>query len=187
MKQMNETAAALPLAKLMGSDEGWGRIDGREVYPKLIQFIESNPGVSVFRVSFKGVRRVDMSFASETVVELASRYRTQKGICLVDLTNEDMIENIDAAARRKGIPLVVWMDKHSRIIGLTPSAGTEAAMKFAMARNQFRAAEFAAAQPEVSIANASTKFRQLWELGFLLRREEAAESGGKEFTYFRIG
>jgi len=39
----------------------------------------------------------------------------------------------------------------------------------------------------MSVANASNKFRQLWEKGFLLRREEVAESGGMEYTYFRIG
>ena len=49
------------------------------------------------------------------------------------------------------------------------------------------ATEFAAATPKMSIANASTKFKQLWEQGFLLRREDVAESGGVEFTYYRIG
>ena len=33
-----------------------------------------------FRVSMKGVERVDISFSSETVVELARRYRGHKGI-----------------------------------------------------------------------------------------------------------
>ena len=39
----------------------------------------------------------------------------------------------------------------------------------------------------MSIANASTKFKQLWEQGFLLRQESVADSGGVEFVYQRIG
>jgi predicted transcriptional regulator len=31
------------------------------------------------------------------------------------------------------------------------------------------------------------KFKQLWEQGFLLRRESVADSGGVEFVYQRIG
>lgn len=42
-----------------------------------------------------------------------------------------------------------------------------------MSRPQTRAAEFAA-QRNLSIANASMKFKQLWDRGFLLRRESAA-------------
>jgi hypothetical protein len=49
-----------------------------------------------------------------------------------------------------------------------------------------RAVEFAQATPDMSIANASTKFKQLWEQGFLLRRETTAESGGVEYVYCRI-
>ncbi len=39
----------------------------------------------------------------------------------------------------------------------------------------------------LSIANASTKFKQLWEQGFLMRNESVADSGGVEFLYQRIG
>jgi hypothetical protein len=47
----------------------------------------------------------------------------------------------------------------------------------AMARAQSRAAEFAT-RTGMSIANARMKFKQLWEQGFLLRRESVADSGG---------
>ena len=39
----------------------------------------------------------------------------------------------------------------------------------------------------MTIANASMKFKQLWEQGFLLREESAADSGGMEYVYSRIG
>ena len=98
----------LRLRDFLNSPEGWGRDQGREVHRRLIDFVEANPGVTIFRVSLEGVARVDISFASETVVELASRYRRKKGFCFVDLTDTDMRENWDAAASRRNQPLMVW-------------------------------------------------------------------------------
>jgi hypothetical protein len=103
------------------------------------------------------------------------------------MPNQDMLENWDAAAARKGQPMMVWQGKKGRVIGVEPSRGNLKAFRFALERERTRAAEFAAATPHMSIANASTKFKQLWDQGFLLRREDVAESGGVEFTYYRIG
>jgi hypothetical protein len=184
---MNEGVRVLALRELMNRPEGWGRVQGREVYQRLLQSVEENPGTLVFRVSMKGVQRVDISFASETVVELARRYRGTKGFCLVDLTDSDLIENWDAAAARKGQPLLVWQNKSARLIGAEPTPGCQEAFRFALVRPQARAAEFAETKKEISIANASMKFKQLWEQGFLLRQESTADTGGVEYVYHRIG
>ena len=170
----------------MNRPDGWGRSEGREVYGRLLGFVEGNPGTVLFRISLEGVRRLDMSFASETLVELARRYRRTKGFCLIDLTDKDIAENIDAAAAKKRQPLLVWEGKSARLIGANPSAGTREAFQFAMGRSECRASEFAN-QKGISSANASMKFKQLWNEGFLLRRASAADSGGVEFVYGRIG
>jgi hypothetical protein len=105
---------------------------------------------------------------------------------LADLSDLDLIENIEAAAIRKAQPLMIWQGDQSRVIGLEPSQGNREALVFALSRPIVRAAEFAQAIPDMLIANASTKFRQLWEQGFLLRREATADSGGVEYVYYRI-
>jgi hypothetical protein len=130
---------------------------------------------------------VDISFASETIVELARRYRGTKGICLIDLADPDLIENIDAAAAKKDQPLLLWQGKTVAVLGAQPSEGCREALDFALERPQARAAEFAQTKKNMTIANASMKFKQLWEKGFLLRRESAADTGGVEFVYQRIG
>jgi hypothetical protein len=186
MVSLNEIRDLIVLRQFMDDDQGWGREAGRIVYQRLLQHVEATPGVIVFRVSFDGVRRLDMSFASETVVELAKRYRGAKGFCLADLSDLDLIENIEAAAIRKAQPLMIWQGDQSRVIGLEPSQGNREALVFALSRPIVRAAEFAQAIPDMLIANASTKFRQLWEQGFLLRREATADSGGVEYVYYRI-
>jgi hypothetical protein len=186
MGSLNETAAVIALRRLMDEDEGWGREAGRIVYQRLLSQVEDNAGVGVFRISLADVRRVDISFASETVVEIARRFRGAKGFCVIDVADSDLIENLEAAAARKGQPLVVWRGNKPRLIGAQPSEGNREALRFALDRPMVRAAEFAQANPGVSIANASTKFKQLWEQGFLLRRDAVAESGGVEFVYYRI-
>lgn len=185
MDSMNEMAL-LQLRPLMEANEGWGRTAGRETYRKLVDFVESNPGVIVFRVSLAGVKRVDISFASETVVELARRYRTKKGFCIIDLTDKDMEENWTAAAERAKQPLMVWSGNKGRVIGMEPSQGIADAFRFALSKGEARASDYAAQVAGVSITNASTKFKQLWDQGFLLRSERAAESGGVEFVYVPI-
>jgi hypothetical protein len=183
---MNEGVRVLELREAMERSEGWGRGQGREVYQRLLRSVEATPGVLVFRISMKDVQRLDISFASETVIELARRYRGTKGFCLVDLTDADLIENLDAAAARKKQPLVIWDGTSARLIGGEPTQGCREAYQFALGRPQTRAAEFVETKEEMSIANASMKFKQLWEQGFLLRQESTADSGGLEYVYRRI-
>lgn len=170
----------------MDSPEGWGRTQGREVYQRLLDLVEANAGVMVFKVSMKGVRRVDISFASETVVEIARRYRGTKGFCLIDLEDPDLMENWEAAAVKKEQPILIWSKGSTRLAGPKPSPGNQEAFEFALERPEVRAAEFAEAKPGMAIANASMKFKQLWEQGYLLRRESTAETGGIEYRYFRV-
>jgi len=184
---MNEVTRMVAFRDFMASPEGWGRSQGREVYQQLLRFVESSTGTMIFRVSLKDVRRLDISFASETIVELARRYRGLKGFCLVDLTDEDLIENWDAAAAKKSQPILIWKGKTSRVLGCEPSPGNREAYEFALARPEVRAVEFAKSLKNMSVANASMKFKQLWEQGFLLRREGASDTGGVEFIYHRIG
>jgi len=174
------------LYDFMQSGDGWGREQGRAVYQKLLGFVEANPGVMVFKVSLEKVEHIDISFASETIVELAHRFKGRKGFCFVELTDKDMIENWDAAAARKNIPLMIWNGHRHKCIGLNPSSGNEDALAFAMKKPHSRAAEYASVTG-ISIANASMKFKQLWEQGFLLRHSDKAESGGVEYVYQRIG
>jgi hypothetical protein len=184
---MNEVASlVLSLKDFMDRPDGWGRGQGREVYPRLLRFVESHPETVVFKISMKGVQRIDISFASETIIEIARRFRRSKGFCLVDLSDVDMIENIDAAGEKKDQPILVWKDRSAKLIGSEPSEGARRAFQFAMSRAKARAAEFAAEQ-SLSIANASMKFKQLWEQGFLLRHESTADTGGVEYVYCRIG
>jgi hypothetical protein len=185
---MNQIPAVdLRLREFMDEEEGWGRVAGRQTYQRLLAFVDETSGVLVFKISLERVRRVDISFASETVIELARKHRGKKGFCFVDLIDPDQRENWQAAALRGTQPILSW-DRNDKptILGPEPSQGTADALKFALHRIDARASEFASTH-HVSITNASTKFKQLWEQGYLLRREATADSGGVEYVYFRVG
>ena len=90
------------LRDCMDRADGWGRTEGREAYQRLVAAVEALPGVDIFRVSFKGIERVDLSFASETVVEVARRFRKEKGICIVDLNDEESHSEYRLGGLQKG-------------------------------------------------------------------------------------
>ena len=184
---MNETISSIRLIDLMENPEGWGRDQGRRVFQLILDKVEATPESRIFQLNLEGVERFDLSFASESIVELARRYRSTKGFFITHVANADMEENLSVAAERKQQPLMVWDGKLARVIGLAPSQGTSAAFDFALKRRVARASDFAQAANGISISNASTKFKQLWQQGFLLRQEELAPSGGIEYSYICVG
>lgn len=185
MDSMNEIRTTILLRDLMDAPYGWGREEGREVFQSLIRQVEAHPGKLVVEVSLMGVERADISFASETVVELAKRYRGNKGFLLSNIADEDLLENWEAAATKKSQPLMVRAGTKAWVIGIQPSQGNAATFEYVLEKGSATAAEISNAF-DFQITNASTKLKQLWEQGFLLRRQESAESGGVEFRYFAI-
>jgi hypothetical protein len=174
------------LRQCMDRSNGWGRAQGRVAHQRLLAAVDACQEADVFRISFTDVERLDTSFASETLVEVARRFRKEKGFCIVDLTDEDVIENIDLAARKKTQPMFVWIADKPRLIGHQPSQGVRDALDFALSRDEVRSVDYAEARKDMSVSNASMKFKALWTEGFLLRRESTAESGGVEHVYSRI-
>jgi len=183
---MNENVIVLHLMDYTNTNECWGREKGVDVYLKLLAFVNANPGIMIFKISFKGMKRMDISFASEAIVELAYKYRGLKGFCITDLTDADMIENLQAAAEKRRQPVSIRTEDKVSFVGPTPSKGIEAALNYALQRAQSKAADFAKST-KLSIANASAKFKKLSDLGYLLRREDMSETGGAEYLYYRIG
>ena len=142
----------------MDGEIGWGRPQGRVVQERIVSFIEDRPAQQVFKLSMEGVKQIDASFSSEAIVAVLRRYQGTKGICLVDVTDRDILFDLDLAAARAEVPVPVWIDGSIEIIGGQPSKGNREALQFALERPQARAAEFAE-KAGYSIANASTKFK----------------------------
>jgi hypothetical protein len=183
---MNRNRRSYSLANLMVPPEGWGRALGQRIAVALKARIEEGPADELFCLSLKNVRQMDVTFAGVVIAGTVKHYLGAKGICLTDLADLDLAENIAAAAHRAGVPIAAWNGQVGQILGPAPTAGTRDALAFAMERPDVRARDVAEAH-KLSVANASTKLKQLWEQGYLLRGEGSAPSGGTEYVYCRIG
>ena len=182
---MNAIDVTLCLRDLMEDQDGWGHEQGRRVHERLLKKMEEYPGKQVFRISLRGVRRTDASFPRESVVELARRFRGEKGFCLVDVGDPDLLDNWESAAIKREHPILRWNDSSWDLLGPAPSRGNRKMFEHVMERST-TTAKAAAQCLNLNLTNASTKLKQLLEGGFVLRREETATSGGVEYVYFAI-
>ena len=79
----------------MSDSDGWGHVQGLHVREKLRELIESRPTESIVRISLDGVKRTDISFPREAVIELAKSYRGRRGFCLTEVNDPDLLDNWD--------------------------------------------------------------------------------------------
>lgn len=181
MKQI----AILTLRDYLERSDAWGREEGREVYPKLLKALEQTPGPVLFRINLAGVSRLDASFPRESFVALAKRYAGEKAFAITDAASADLLENVDAAAHKLVMPMVVWDAQGSwSLIGPAPSPGLKPVFDIAMAEGEVTTAMLVKAPYELGAANnVSNKLKQLTEAGYLVRREDSSVSGGKEYRY----
>lgn len=182
---MKQTHSTIKLVDLTKNPDGWGNARGKEVGALLENYIQRHPATDVFKVSFEGIKRTDASFSRESVVEIASRFRTKHAITIVDLDDDDLIENLEMAAVKKEQPLFLWQDDSWRLLGPSPTKGNTDLLNYILTAAETTASTVASAL-DLKLTNASTKLKQLWESGYIMRREELAPSGGIEFIYFRI-
>lgn len=172
----------LRLRQFMAAEDGWGHAEGQAVFESLLAAVEAEPCASVFRVSLAGIRRTDASFPRESVMELARRFRSTKGFCLIDIEDVDLLDNWDAAARKKEQPMFVWSGEGYRLIGPVPSEGLVPLLEFVTVRQGTTTSE-ASAYLQLNVPNVSNKLKALWLQGYVLRRERTAATGGIEFEY----
>ena len=81
--------------------------------------------------------------------------------------------------------MLIWNNDEYQLIGIEPKLGLKVVLEFALSKPAVTAAEVSK-ELGLKLNNASMKLKQLVTEGFLVRQEEIAPSGGKEFYYYRI-
>lgn len=182
---MKQTPSVINLYEFTNkTNRPFGAIQGKETYRKLVDFIDSTPSVSTFGISLKDITATDASFPRESVVSVAKHYRGEKGFYLLDLTNRDLIDNWSYAALAKDQPLIIWNSDGSEFefIGPTLKATEKALLEYIYAKETVTTSQLAT-DFGVSAPNASAKLKKASQQGYVLRTEEASESGGIEYIY----
>ena len=170
---------------LGGRVDAWGSEEGIAVREQLARAVEAHPDATIIRVSLKGIRRMDTSFARESVLELAYQFRGRRGVCVTDIPSQDVLDNWDAAAVTRGQALVVWGSNGPRLIGPKPSQDTWELLKLVLKRGEVGTAEAAKVLGK-QVNNVSTRLKRLSEEGLVLRRDTNASTGGLEYRYLAI-
>ncbi len=163
----------------------FGNNEGKEVFRKLLDFVEQNPGIEVFGISLDGIEATDASFPRESVISVAKQLRGEKGFYLADLSNRDLIDNWSYAARAKEQPLVIWNNEDFEIIGAELNKSTRELVEYVLTERSVLASQVAS-DLGLSVPNASTRLKSLVSHGYILRVEDVADSGGIEYRYSAI-
>jgi len=179
---MKQTSATIRLRDLMDRPDGWGREEGAEVGTRLRESIATLENAIVFRISLDGITKTDASFPRESVVDAALTFRKRKYFCLVDVANEDLLFNWEAAAKKKEQPIIAWTMTGAMLLGreLTPSH--DVVYRRLIEIEGASAAELAESI-DTSVPNMSNQLRKLWDDGYILRTERVAPTGGIEYVY----
>lgn len=182
---MNQTSTVVKLRDFTSSEHPFGNIEGKDVFRKLVDFVERHPHTEVFGISLEGIQASDASFPRESVVSLAKHFRSERGVFLTDLHDRDLIDNWNYAARAKEQPLIIWTDSSFEIIGPEINQATRTLVEYVLEKRSVLASQVAV-DLNLSVQNASTRLKRLVSDGYLLRVEEVADSGGIEFKYQAI-
>ncbi len=181
---MNQNVEEIKIRDLMNGDDGHGRSQGEILLNKLMPPIQKSKAL-IIRFSLQGINRLDASFPRESIMEVSRSLKGEKGFCLTEVSNIDLVDNLDAAALKKKVSMLIWSGEEYQIIGIEPKKGLSEVISYVLKKEVTTAAEVAKTM-DLKLNNASMKLKQLVTEGFLIRQEEIAPSGGKEFYYYRI-
>jgi hypothetical protein len=179
---MNQTSIIVKLLDFTSTASPYGNVEGKNVFRRLVDFVEEHPQTAVFGVSLEGIDATDASFPRESVVSVAKHFRGERGIFLTQLHDRDLIDNWIYAARAKDQPLVIWNETGFEVIGPEMNPSTRSLVEYVLEKRSVLAAQVAV-DLGLSVQNASTRLKSLVAAGYFLRVEAAADSGGIEFKY----
>lgn len=177
------------IAELANSNALWGSERGREVQGMIRDQMDAQPNDRMICISLKGVLMMDATFFREAVVLLVKQHLGEKGFCLKDVENADVLSNARYAAgfghKTKNQPITVWLEDSVEFIGrFEPDQLIETA--YDVIRVGEMTSSKLAADRGISISLASMKLKQLADRGYLLRETRSAETGGIEGVFLAI-
>ena len=168
-----------------GSDHPFGNRKGQETYSKLKDYLDQNSIEGVVEISLEGIKATDASFPRESVISIIKHLNGERLFYLTGFNSKDLLDNWDYAAKAKNQLAVTNYDNSLEIIGPDLNTSTRELINYVYSQSSVTTANVAKALG-LSVQNASTRLKKLVNEGIVLREEEAALSGGKEFVYKRL-
>ena len=182
---MNQKTKKISLLDFqLDAQEGylWGAAQGKLSFFKLVEAIDAAPSYSEFNISFNGIKATDVSFARESVLKIAKLSRGEKWIVLSDIVSTDLLDNLAYAAEKIKQPVRIIRDAECFFIGPEITHDKEWLIQFVFDHKSVTTSKVCS-KLDLTAPNASAKLKKLANDGYFVRRQVAAESGGKEFEY----
>jgi len=172
----------IELFELTSNSCCYGSKNGRELYHKLLDIVESDKNNKNFTISFTNIDMVDSTFAKESVVEIIKKYLSKKSFSLKNIRNTDITENINCAANLLEQGVVVWNDEAYQILGPRISEASRAVIDIIFEAEEITTAQLSNKQ-KITLQNASTKIKKLFNQGYITRQESTLQTGGIHYLY----
>ena len=168
-----------------GNDHPFGNKQGQETYKRLKQFLDSTNEQQVIEISLEGIKATDASFPRESVISIIKHLNGEKSFYLTGFDSKDLLDNWDYAAKAKKQLVITKYEDSLEVIGPDINSSTRELIEYVYSLNSVTTANVAK-NLGISVQNASTRLKKLVNEGVVLREEEVALSGGKEFIYKRL-
>jgi hypothetical protein len=184
---MNQIANfRVELRALTGTEFPYGNAKGREVFSRLNEIVSAHTNPTIFQISLVGIEGTDASFPRESVFAIARLYRDKHWFYLTDVRDRDLADNWKYAAQAQNQPLVIWRSESDfEVIGPEISPAAKELLNYVLDHGRVGTSQVAA-DLGISVPNASTRLKKLVSDGYLLRREDTADTGGVEYIYMPI-
>jgi hypothetical protein len=166
--------------------EGWGHEEGREAFAKINRLLTGRSEPIVL-LDARGVKRMDVTFARESVANLVRQHRVGRALFIGD-ASESVRENIDAALARAKLSVLHRSARGDyQVLGLELRGHLRATLEI-VDRLAPTTAKVVAAQVEggMNLPACNNRLKDLADAGLVLRVEDSAESGGKEYVYVAL-
>ena len=183
MKQKN---LIISLRDFTTDDSPFGTEQGQTTCSKIQKELSKHPGTKIVGISFKGIRRIDVSFSRESVVNLAKSNLGEVGFYLKDFKDQDHVLNLKAAAEAKKQSIIILVDGTFDVIGPELGPDMKELLDFIMNKESVTTSAVVKKFPQWSVPNASGKLKKLLNQGLIIGSKETAETGGLEYIFSAI-
>ncbi|AXH59718.1 hypothetical protein [Pseudomonas amygdali] len=174
------------LAERLGSSLALGAAAGLKVGIELSGLVYSNLGPHVVELSLAGIEAIDCAFFEEAVYKRIGNLTQGAAIYLSGIESPDVARTCELTARALGRYLVIEDDQTYRIAGLDLRPGEAILVEAVYDKGMDNSRDIADAY-DLSVANASTRLKDMLQKGLVLRAEVISDTGGYEYRYFPIG
>lgn len=185
METMKQTRRELVLSlaeEVQGSD-AWGTEFGAEVFARInLKLLVLGEGALV-TLDYSGLRRSDVSFQREAVVETLRKHRPRLLFVATGLNDPDLRENLSLALERRGESLLVReTGAHPAVIGKRLAPDQQSTLERIWVVGEITSSDLEG----VKLSTASSRLAYLWKAGLCERVEGTAPTGGREHRFHPI-